>query len=234
VNLYSPLLQRTRQPNEEEEEEGTNSTFLSRWKISTKTIKFRGGNTMRKEKPLTTGQISAYCHVSYVTVLKWIKEGRLKAYTIPSGHYRVQKSDFHDFLLQYKMPVDEEFFGGHATRILVVGDEAETFKFISAALGEGAGDYELALAANGFEAGLQLASFQPDLLILDLTMPDNLEVCRNVKANPATRHTKILVLTESSQKDEVHEALASGANDHLTRPLNAEELRQKVQNLKQS
>ncbi|TEU15928.1 MAG: response regulator [Anaerolineales bacterium] len=44
-------------------------------------------------------------------------------------------------------------------------------------------------------AGLQLGSFQPDLLILDLAMPDldSLEVCRSLKANPATRHTKILV-----------------------------------------
>jgi len=186
---------------------------------------------MRKEEHLTTGQICAYCHVSHVTVLKWIKEGRLKAYTIPSGHSRVQRSDFREFLVQYQMPIDEAFFGEQATKILVVGDEAE----ISAALGEGAGDYEFASAANGFEAGLQLGSFQPDLLVLDLAMPDfdGLEVCRSVKANPASRHTKILVLAESSQKDEVDAALASGADDHLTRPLQAEELRQKVESLKQ-
>jgi excisionase family DNA binding protein len=73
---------------------------------------------MRKEKPLTTGQISAYCHVSHVTVLKWIKEGRLKAYSIPSGHYRVQRSDLRDFLIQHNMPVDEEFFGEQATKIV--------------------------------------------------------------------------------------------------------------------
>ena len=63
-------------------------------------------------------------------------------------------------------------------------------------MGEDAGDYELASAANGFEAGLQLGSFQPDLLILDLAVPDSLEVCRSVKANPASRHTRILVLAE--------------------------------------
>lgn len=62
------------------------------------------------------------------------------------------------------MPVDEEFFSEEATRILVVDDEAETFDFITAALSEGAGDYEFASAANGFEADLQLGSFQPGLL----------------------------------------------------------------------
>jgi len=185
----------------------------------------------KREKHLTTGQISAYCHVSHVTVLKWIKEGRLKAYTIPSGHYRVQKADFRDFLIQHKMPFNEEFFGERVMKVLVVGDEAE----ISTALSEGASNYEFASAANGFEAGLQLGSFQPDLLILDLAMPDldGLEVCRSVKANPATRHARILILAKSPQKDEVDKALASGADDYLFRPLRAEELRQKVQSLKQ-
>lgn len=133
------------------------------------------------------------------------------------------------------MPVDEEFFGEQARKILVVA-EAETLKFISATLSESAGDYEFDLAANGFEAGLQLGSFQPELLILDLAMPDldSLEVCRSVKANPAIRHTKILVLAESSQKDAVDKVLASGADDHVAKPLQIEELRQKVQSLKQS
>lgn len=89
------------------------------------------------------------------------------------------------------MSVNEKFFGEQATKVLVVADEAETFEFISAALGEGDEDYEFASVASGFEAGLQLGRFQPDPLILGLAMPDldSLEVCRNVKANPATRHT---------------------------------------------
>jgi excisionase family DNA binding protein len=172
---------------------------------------------MRQEKPLTTGQISAYCHVSHIAVLKWIKEGRLKAYTIPSGHYRIQRSDFREFLAQHKMPVDEAFFGEQATRILVVDDEAETLKFISAVRSEDVSEYEFASAANSFEAGLQLGNFQPDLLILELAMPDpdSLELCRSVKSNPAARHTKIPVLAESSQKEEMDEALASGSDCSL-------------------
>jgi CheY-like chemotaxis protein len=73
------------------------------------------------------------------------------------------------------------------------------------------------------------------VLILDLDMPDldSLEVCRSVKAIPATKHTKILIMAEPSQWEEVDEALASGADDHLTRPLRAEELRRKVQRWEQ-
>jgi excisionase family DNA binding protein len=184
---------------------------------------------MRERKPLTTGQVAAYCHVSHVTVLKWIKEGRLKAYTIPSGHYRIQKQDFHDFLLQHKMPVDEAFFAEEAVKVLLVDDEAKTHELITSALGE----YHFASAANGFEAGLQLGSFQPDLLILNLDTPgvDGAEVCQSVKTNPMTKRTKILVLAKSTKEEAVTEALASGADGYLAKPLQVEELKQKVQSL---
>jgi excisionase family DNA binding protein len=184
---------------------------------------------MSNQKPLTTGQIAAYCHVSHVTVLKWIKEGRLRAYTIPSGHYRIEKQDFHEFLVQHKMPVDEAFFAEEAVKVLVVDDEAKTYKLITSAFDE----YKFASAANGFEAGLQLASFQPDLLILNLDTPgiDGPEICQSTKTNPMTKRTKILVLAKSAEDEAVAEALACGADGHLVKPLQAEELKQKVQSL---
>jgi excisionase family DNA binding protein len=66
---------------------------------------------MLNEKALTTGQVADYCHVSQVTVLKWIKKGDLKAYQIPSGHHRILESDLKEFLEQRGMAVDEAFFG---------------------------------------------------------------------------------------------------------------------------
>ncbi len=184
---------------------------------------------MRNQKPLTTGQVAAYCHVSHVTVLKWIKEGRLKAYTIPSGHYRIQKQNFHEFLVQHKMPVDEAFFAEEAVKVLVVDDEAKTSELITSAFDE----YNVASAANGFEAGLQLATFQPDLLILNLGMSgiDGLEICQNVKTNPMTKRTKILVLAKSAEDKVVTEALGCGADGYLVKPLKVEELKQKVHSL---
>ena len=59
---------------------------------------------------MTPHVIAQYCRVSKGTVLKWIKDGKLVAYRLPSGHYRVEKEDFKDFLLRYNFPVREEFF----------------------------------------------------------------------------------------------------------------------------
>ena len=54
---------------------------------------------------LTSRDIAAYCQVSKSTVLEWIKSERLKAFRLPSGHYRIDKNDFKTFLERWNIPV---------------------------------------------------------------------------------------------------------------------------------
>ncbi len=65
---------------------------------------------MKYYYPLSTGNISKYCHMSTSTVRKWIKSGRLRAYTTPDGQYRVELVDFKEFLERYGMPIRVGFF----------------------------------------------------------------------------------------------------------------------------
>jgi len=65
---------------------------------------------MQNERPLTTGEVAKYCHVSRVAVLEWIKAGKIDAYCLPGGHHRVQKQTFRAFLEKYSIPIYEEFF----------------------------------------------------------------------------------------------------------------------------
>jgi excisionase family DNA binding protein len=53
---------------------------------------------------LTSSNIADYCQVSKSTVLEWIKSGNLKAFRLPSGHYRVDREDFRDFLKKWNIP----------------------------------------------------------------------------------------------------------------------------------
>ena len=64
-------------------------------------MKSRGKQNIR----LTSSDIASYCQVSKSTVLEWIKSGRLKAFSLPSGHYRIDREDFRDFLNQWNIPV---------------------------------------------------------------------------------------------------------------------------------
>jgi excisionase family DNA binding protein len=188
---------------------------------------------MHTDTPLTTGQVARICRVSHVAVWKWIKQGKLKAYRLPGGHYRVVQGALRAFLREHEMPIPPELSADSTKRILIVDDEPTIVEIITRTLqrlGEG---FELATATDGFEAGLQVATFKPDLLILDLMMPhvDGFEVCRLVRQNPATAHVRILIVTAHSEHKNIQRALDAGANEFLIKPVNIEQLKAQVQTL---
>jgi excisionase family DNA binding protein len=59
---------------------------------------------------MTPKVVAQYCQVSKGTVLGWIRTGKLEAFRLPSGHYRIEKKDFQDFLDRYDMPIKEPLF----------------------------------------------------------------------------------------------------------------------------
>jgi excisionase family DNA binding protein len=71
---------------------------------------------MSYEIRLSPRVIAVYCQVSKSTVLKWIKDGKLQAFRLPSGHYRIDKEDFRDFLKRYDIPIKEELFGSESEK----------------------------------------------------------------------------------------------------------------------
>ena len=60
---------------------------------------------MRIDVRLTLRVVAAYCHVSKSTVMKWIEEGKLQAFKLPGGHYRIDKDSFRSFLAESNMPI---------------------------------------------------------------------------------------------------------------------------------
>jgi len=71
---------------------------------------------MKHQIPLTPRVVAEYCQVSKSTALKWIRDGKLQAFRLPSGHYRIDKEDFRDFLERYGMPIEGELFGSESEK----------------------------------------------------------------------------------------------------------------------
>jgi len=186
---------------------------------------------IKRERPLTTGEVAARCHVSKESVVKWIKEGKLRAYRTPGGHYRVLKTALKEFLKTYGMPVDRDYFGDDSKKILIVDDEPAIREMLSRHLLSNGQPYKVETAKDGYEAGHKVASFKPDLLILDIRMPgmDGFEVCRKLKADPLTQGIKIIAIT--AYPSNVERIIACGADVCLTKPLDLEALKQEVTRL---
>ena len=181
---------------------------------------------MRSSSFLTAGQVAAHCHVSYETVKNWVNAGKLKAFLTPGGHRRVWVADFQAFLRQYHLPQHTSA----KRRVLIVDDYPGTLQVLHKALDQ-LGGYELATATDGFDAGLQMATFCPDLVLLDLMMPqlDGFQVCRKIKESLRTQATKVLVMTGSPTEENIQAALECGADGWLAKPFKLAELKNRVE-----
>ncbi len=180
---------------------------------------------------LTTGDVAHYCQVSSVTVFRWVRNGKLKAYTTPGGHYRIRKGDFHAFLREAGMPVRDDFFRDHAHRVLLVSSEPRVVGLIVKSLHESESSYEVITATDSIEAGLQLAMFKPELVILDenLAGPRVSEVCRVMKNRSPIQPLKILLVTGADQTRPA--ADDNCADDFLYQPVSRLNLWNKVEHL---
>ncbi|MCC7262200.1 MAG: sigma-54-dependent Fis family transcriptional regulator, partial [Candidatus Latescibacteria bacterium] len=115
------------------------------------------------------------------------------------------------------------------SRILVVDDTPANLKLICQAL-ELAG-YQVMVASSG-EVALQLAErFVPDLVLLDVTMPelDGFEVCRRLKQHEATRAIPVLFLTARDDTADLVEGFRAGGVDYVTKPFQKEEVLVRIQ-----
>ena len=115
--------------------------------------------------------------------------------------------------------------------ILVVDDEPNNFDVIEALLNEQ--NYELHYASNGKNAIAGLNTFQPDLILLDVMMPDmdGIEVCKKIKTSDRWQTVPIIMVTALSSKSDLADCLNAGADDFISKPINSVELRARVQSM---
>jgi excisionase family DNA binding protein len=182
---------------------------------------------------LTVSQASKYCKVSPKTIINWIEAGHLKAYKTVGGHRRIKKEDLDQFLKERGMPLPEESKAEERKKILVVDDDKIIVETIVQALEEDEYGYEMISASDGFEAGLQVSHFKPDLIILDIMMPDinGYEVCQKIKSNPETKDIKIIVLSAYLNDEAFRQMKEFGADACFSKPLPLEQLKFEVAKL---
>jgi excisionase family DNA binding protein len=191
-----------------------------------------GSDNDQGRRFFTTSEVASYCAVTNDGVLKWIKSGKLRAFSTPGGHYRVSAEDFRAFLEKYEIPVDESFFcGGEKQRtVLVVDDEPNIRDIVRRLLKELEPKLKIEEACDGYEAGIKIGSLQPDLIILDVMMPrvDGIQLCRSIRENPETRQIKVLAITAFPEQDNVKKMYDAGADLCLIKPLQFEHFRLEV------
>ncbi|MBF0384996.1 MAG: response regulator [Candidatus Omnitrophica bacterium] len=186
-----------------------------------------------EDRPLTTGEIAKYCHVSHRAVLKWVTSGKLKSFRTPGNHNRVSLKEFLDFLKQYNMPIPSKFkdFSGQR-KVLIVDDDKNMANSIKRLLVQ-ENQYIIDIAYDGFDAGRKIVWMRPDLVVLDIRMPglDGYEVARRIKESEGGKDIKIIAISAFFDQDGKEKIKQIGADYCLDKPFNQQALIDKIKEL---
>lgn len=112
--------------------------------------------------------------------------------------------------------------------ILIVDDNAQNLQFLGNILAEKG--YEIGVAQGGLQALNFIASRQPDLILLDIMMPemDGYEVCKKLKERQYTRHIPVIFLTAKTESEDIVKGFEAGGVDYVTKPFKSAELLARV------
>ena len=117
------------------------------------------------------------------------------------------------------------------SRVLIADDNPVNQELLEAYLQEK--DYEIEFAADGAETLEKVASFKPDLILLDVMMPklSGFEICETLKKSVGTKNIMILMVTALAELGDIERAVSAGSDDYLSKPVHKLELLKRVENM---
>ena len=149
----------------------------------------------RMKTVFTTGEAAKICKVSQQTIIRCFDSGQLKGFRVPGSRFRrIPRDQLYAFMRDNGIPTDALDSGKR--KILVVDDDEDLVELIVDQL-ERDGRFEVRSVNNGFGAGMLIKEFRPDLVVLDVMLPDinGIEVCRLVRSEKTMDDVRIICIS---------------------------------------
>jgi excisionase family DNA binding protein len=172
---------------------------------------------------LSTGELADLCHVSKHTIITAIERSELRSSRTPGGHNRIRRDDAIEFMRRHDcLP------GDHGRTVLVIDDEGYVFEILREILRPFG--CTIHYAANGYEAGKLAERVRPDVILLDIKLPDidGRDVCQHIREEEFGKRCAIIAVTALKDPEDVEEIFAAGIDDYIAKPFTIGEMREKV------
>ncbi len=172
----------------------------------------------------TTGEAAKICKVSQQTIIRCFDSGQLKGFRVPGSRFRrIPREHLYTFMKENDIPTDALESGKR--KILIVDDDLDLVEIIHDVLDQDA-RFEVRTVNNGFDAGITVKEYHPDLIVLDVMLPDinGKEVCQRVRKDKTMDDVKIICISGMVEEDKVAELRAAGADDFLRKPFEIDQL----------
>ena len=172
----------------------------------------------------TTGEAAKICKVSQQTIIRCFDNGQLKGFRVPGSRFRrIPRDLLYKFMKENGIPTDALESGRR--KVLVVDDDLELVEIMTKFLEED-GRFEVRVANTGFDAGMMVKEYRPDLIVLDVMLPDinGKEVCHRVRSDSNLEDVRIICISGLVEEDKIQELRLAGADDFLHKPFEAPDL----------
>jgi excisionase family DNA binding protein len=180
--------------------------------------------SLRSKTVFTTGEAARICKVSQQTIIRCFDSGQLKGFRVPGSKFRrIPRETLHKFMKDNGIPTDSLDSGQR--EVLLVDDDLDLVEVVKAGLEED-GRFTVRVANNGFDAGMMIKEYRPDIIVLDVMLPDinGREVCLKVRSDNSLEDVKIVCISGMVEADKIDELRAAGADDFLQKPFEVEDL----------
>ncbi len=176
----------------------------------------------------TTGEAAKICKVSQQTIIRCFDSGQLKGFRVPGSRFRrIPRDILYRFMKENGIPTDSLESGKR--KALVVDDDEELVELIRDVL-DSDGRFDVRVANNGFDAGMMVKEYHPDIIVLDVMLPDinGMEVCQRVRGDSALDDVQIICISGMVEADKIEELKTAGANEFLQKPFEVETLVERI------
>ena len=171
----------------------------------------------------TTGEAARILGASVEAVNRWIKEGKLHAYTTPGGHHRIAREDIIEFSMRMGMWFDKSVLTDALPRALVIDDEPAFLHFVADAIKRG---FLVETATSPYEGLIKLGLHRPDLILFDYRMPqlNGYELAKVIKEQASAWEPKLVLMTAFPFEEDVERLKELGIDGFLKKPFSLQEL----------
>jgi excisionase family DNA binding protein len=171
---------------------------------------------------LTPTEVADRLLVATVTVRLWASKGLLPSVTTLGGHRRFRAADVEAFVARHQQGTTGQL---RPSRVLIIDDDRQFSRYLAGVIAKQFAGAVVEVAHDGFSAGVKCQSIRPDIVTLDLQMPDmdGFEVCTMLRDLFGKTRPRIVALTGFAGPANVERIIAAGADACVakTTPVNA-------------
>lgn len=182
----------------------------------------------RMKTVFTTGEAAKICKVSQQTIIRCFDSGQLKGFRVPGSRFRrIPRDQLYAFMRDNNIPTDALDSGKR--KILIVDDDVDLVDLLVDHFSHDK-RFEVRSVNNGFGAGMMIKEFGPDLVVLDVMLPDinGMEVCQLVRSDKTMDEVRIICISGMVEQDKIQQLRDAGANDFMKKPFDIDALSARV------